>query len=678
MMKWPEGLQPLLTSLRLPRLFWSLLCLILFVPPIAAQHRQVSLSVGEATVLEVRGRVEKIPANLPVGGTADPLLMGAGLNAGDRLRAYSDGYALLGLVDGSTIEVQPYTNLEILGFSGGLRQLFRIYLGKVRIQVRKLVGAPNPYEMHSPIATIGVRGTEFEIDVRRDQVTTVRVYEGLVAVKNNQIQRDEVLVGAGKSVTVYPLRPPDPPVTFEQVVAENFSRESSVEQPLLQQFTAFPDAHLDLAENPAYASAIVKPSGRFYLYPARSAAFASPEVSPLGPLNQFTDLKELFATDERELRGISSRVSYVYPTDHWVFGGLYEYRGYEQDFRFRISRKIPSAFGGDVSVEQIGSSPYAPDLQSDTGSHRMTFFGARRFRGKTVAVSYDWTHTGGDFDSLYEFRPAGMLLASEQARTLFSSDRRQVTLGYHMERDGLGSLGTYYRFGFLNGNTAQGMRLVDGEPADLASFNSSGQSQEFGGRWRKRVFSDVRLALIASVNRTSVDERVLSFRTSDSIHNTVYWTPTLGGGLGYTWQNRLFAAFDYQYSQARSRGTRLDLFDSSLAGAEQLIRRSHGIHAWAQYRLPWDFFVGGGGIGFWAGEDFSGSYNFDSLGQRTDFQGRPQSESLVEYDRLTLKQVGLSLGKRFDDRLFLEYELLQTRAPTFSPLGHSLLLRFAF
>ncbi len=663
------------------RLFRVVVCLLpavwVCVTPTFAQARRVALSVGEAEVLAVRGEVNRQGPLAAAGAAPELLQAGAVVRAGDQLRSGPDGYALLGLVDGSTVELQPDTQLEILDFSGGVRQLFRIWLGKVRLRIRKLVGAPNPYEMHTPVATIGVRGTEFDIEVRPNAVTRVRVYEGLVAVRNTQVAAGEVLVGAGKEVTVYPLRPPDPPVTFEHVVAENFSRETPAEQPLLHRFLAFPDPHLDLAENPAYVSMVHRPSGRYYLYPSRSEAFSSPEISPLNPLNRFTDLRELFATDERLLQGVSSRISYVYPMDRWVVGGLYEFRGFDHDFRFRISRRIPTVFGGEVSVEQVGNSLFAPDLQSDSRSHRMMVLGARRFPGKTLAVSYDWTHTSGDIDTRYEFRPAGMLLYSDVARTLFTSDRRQVTFGYHLESDGIGSLGAFYRIGVMNGETGQDRHQTNGLPASLARFTSEGYQHELGARWRVRLYRNLHLALLGSLNRTRLEEEVRDFRTSDSLRETVFWTPTVAAGLGYSWNDRLFGALDYQYSQVRSTGHRTDLLEQAQVGAEQVRRHHHGLHAWLQYHLPYGFFTGGGGTWFQAKERFTGRYAADSTGWLTDFQGRLVSEQVLETNRLQLNQLGWSLGKRFDS-LFLEYQLSQTRGPHFSPLGHSFLLRFAF
>jgi len=654
--------------------FWVLLALL---PWAGAQGRRMALSVGEAEVVEVRGTVEKVSLRQGV-ALSSGLLPGARVTAGDRLRSAADGFAVLELLDGSNIELQPSTDLEILDFRGGVRDLLRIWVGQIRLKIRKLVGAPNPYQMHSPIATIGVRGTEFDIVVKPDSVTTVKVYEGLVAVRNDQVKADEVLIRPGREVTVYPLRPPEPPITFEQVVAENFGRESIVEHPLLERFLAYPDAHLDLVDNPAYAAEIMRPSGRFYFYPARSDSFTSPEVSVLSPLSRFVALRELYATDERRLQGVSTRASYVYPFENWTLGGAYEYRGFDHDFNFRISRQVPTVFGGSVSVEQIGSSQYAPNLQSDSGSHRGLILAARRFPGQAFAFSFDWSHQSGDVDSLYELRPQGMLLTSESATTNFDTNHRRVTVGYKFDNDGLGSVGLFYRFGLVDGRTAQSRHLLDLSPAPLAAFNADGHSQEVGVRWRKRLAKNLYFAFKGSLTGTDVTEQIRRFRVADADQRTSYWIPAAATGLGYIWDDRLFLSLDYKYSNIRSVSDREDLLMRQVVSTEDGSRRNHAVHAWAQYQLPWGLFAGGGLISFWANETYRGYYLPDSTGQQANSQGEPKPRSLLETNSLQLNQLGFNFGRMFSDRLFLEYEMLQTRGPEFRPLSHGLLLRFSF
>ncbi|MEJ2082329.1 MAG: hypothetical protein P8Y94_09170, partial [Acidobacteriota bacterium] len=370
---------------------------------------------------------------------------------------------------------------------------------------------------------------------------------------------------------------------------------------------------------------------------------------------------------------------YVYPTDRWALGGMYEFRGFDQNFNFQISRQLPSAFGGEIDVQQLGSSPFAPNLDSSNHSHRGFLLVARKSPGRTLAVSLDWTHQGGDISSLYEFRPAGMLLSSEQAHTRYVTDQQHVTVGYHLDNDSLGSLGLTYRFGRIHGSTGQDLHFVDQTAAPLAQFGSSGFMQEAGAHWRKRFHNNVYFSLHGSLNRTGIDESVLNFRTADSDRQVRYWMPSVSSGLGYIWEDRLFASLDYKYSSLRESSRRSDLFDGALVDDERGVRHNHGLSLWLQYhQIPWGFFAGAGMTSFWASETLYGQYQIDSTGLRLDAQGRERDPFAIDSEHLHLNQLGLSIGRKFRDRLFLEYELTQTRGPAFRPLGHSFLLRLAF
>lgn len=640
--------------------------------------QKVSLSVGQAAVLEVEGSVQKIASLTPVSTTPVNLRSGMLLSVGDRLKSGADGRVLLGLLDGSTIAVESDTELELLDFSGGVRELFQLWIGRVRLKIRKLVGAPNPYQMHTPIATIGVRGTEFQINVDPNEVTNVRVFEGLVAVSNNQVAGKEVLVSAGKEVTLYPLRPPDPPVTFEQIVAENFNRESTEEYPLLRKFLAFPDSHLDILDNPAYATLISSRSGRFYFYPARTESFTRPEISPLNPIHQFADVDELFATDQRRLSGFSSRFSYAAPVGQWVVAGLYEFRGFDHNFNFKINRRIPSAFGGEVSVEQLGGSLYAPNLTLDSNSQRTVLVAARRFPGQGVAFSFDWSHTGGTARSLYEFQPGGMLLTREASTTHSTSDARRVAVGYQRQGESMGSFALLFRTGFLSGSSNQTSHEFNDVPAPLADFATRGRSYETGVKWRKKLSSSFYMGLVGSLTQTRLHRSINGFRIADSSLESVYWIPTFGAGLGLNWRDRVFGALDYQFTSLREKSERRQLLDGSAVGLEDSRRKDHALHGWLQVQMPASFFVGGGFTSYHSSGNLWGRYLFDERGRRTDFQGRPQKGEQLRSYSLQVDQVGLSAGRRFGDILFLEYQVSQTLGPAFRPLSHSLLLRLAF
>ncbi|HRV07143.1 MAG TPA: FecR family protein [Acidobacteriota bacterium] len=644
------------------------------------QLRRAALSAGEVEVLSVRGTVQRIPAGLQH-AAAVPVSPGDVVQRGERLLTGTSGYLLLGLPDSSTVEVEPNTELEILDFTGNLRELLQIWMGKVRLKIRKFIGAPNPYQMYSPIATIGVRGTEFEIEVTQDHITTVRVWEGLVGVRNRQRPSEpERLVVPGEVVTVFPLRGPESPVRLEQVMTEHVGSQIPVEYNLLERFLAFPDPHLDLADNPAYAGWIVRPSGRIYIFPARSHSWLSPEIPALTPLARFYDLDELFATEERSLRGVSTRISYVYPFDRWIVGGTYQFSDVRENFDYHVTRQIPSAFGGVTQVEQIGRSVFAPNLSSTNDSHRATFLLARRFSGKTLAFSLDEQRSRGNLATEYQFVPNGHPMISELSRGPFGSNRFQLTVGYQHEADSFGSVALAFRVGGMSGFTEQSFHEINGSSASLAAFDSDGRNQEWTGQWRKRVAPGLYASLKGGLAHMTFTENVTEFRTADSVRQIEYWLPSLSAGLGYIWRNRLFLSFDYKLANLRGSEHRFDprLGDEDPVTREWNRRTSHGFHTWAQYHLPAGFFVGTGLTAYRADETAEGHYLPDSTGWRLDSWGRFRNEWEEETIPVRLHQFHATVGRRFGDRAFVEYELSRAYASSFEPWGHALLLRLSF
>jgi hypothetical protein len=143
--------------------------------------------------------------------TEDSLPM---LEIGDRIVTGENGQVTLALQDGSFIVVSANSSLEIERDRGGeLRNLMRVFMGKVRFHIQKLGGRPNPYRIHTPTALIAVRGTDFE--VRVDPVadaTEVRTFEGRVTVESGDVANREVILDAGRKTLVRSGQAPLTPV----------------------------------------------------------------------------------------------------------------------------------------------------------------------------------------------------------------------------------------------------------------------------------------------------------------------------------------------------------------------------------------------------------------------------------------------------------------------------------
>src|SRR4029453_8944152 len=90
---------------------------------------------------------------------------------GDELRTGSGGTVMLELPDGSYMVVSENTTLTIQDYwSGNLRSLVNIMVGKVRFYIQRLRRPPNPHRGTPPTALIAVRGTTFDVAMDETQV----------------------------------------------------------------------------------------------------------------------------------------------------------------------------------------------------------------------------------------------------------------------------------------------------------------------------------------------------------------------------------------------------------------------------------------------------------------------------------------------------------------------------
>lgn len=654
----------------------------------AFAQQKVSLSVGSVIVRQVEGQVELLP-NSPTQVSSSRAVPGMELGAGDRLKTGEGGWAILELPDQGLIEVQPGTLLEIRQFESGFGEILRLFIGKVRLKIRRLLGRPSHYEMRTPVATIGVRGTELDILVELDRTTTVEVFEGEAIVRDTQRPSEEVVLEAGQKFTVYPRIPPESPDSLGRLVSENFIRESSAqsglesvlapaERPTISRFLAFSDPHLDSLENPAYASSLARPSGRFYFFPTRSDSFERVSEFRLVPPMRDVDPEGLFAVDGRYMQGVSARVSYLRPWRGWTLGGSFEHRRVDESFQFNIRRRAPDE-GHQPTTEQIGTDLFAPRLDLDARADRSMALVARRVRNQTFALSLDWTDSGGDVQTSYEVKPYGQLRFSESTLARFSNRCLRLVAGYRIETESRGEFAFSYSYGRFNGKTNQTQHRLQGDPADLAGFSTQGQSQEWRLTWRKRLPAGLRLGMQLGLYRSELDESARHSRIPASNTDEDFLLPFVAVGIGGSlWDDRLTYAVDYRFASVDEESIRHQAGSAAMLDQEADYRDDHSLHSWVQLQLPSQFFAGGGMTSLRSLRRFEGEYLADGEGNRTDEQGRRQPAEVYFHASDNFTQMGCSFGRRFGQRYFLEYLVSKTYSHEFSPTSHSLLFRLSF
>src|SRR6266571_2805103 len=100
-----------------------------------------------------------------------PLAPAQAVQAGDEVRTGAGAQLILEVPDGSYMVISENSKLIVEDFwSGNLRSLVNLMVGKVRFYVQRLGGRPNPYRVTTPTALIAVRGTIFEIAIDEAQI----------------------------------------------------------------------------------------------------------------------------------------------------------------------------------------------------------------------------------------------------------------------------------------------------------------------------------------------------------------------------------------------------------------------------------------------------------------------------------------------------------------------------
>ena len=147
-------------------------------------------------------------------GRARPLAKGAELNSGDRV-VTNDGRAQIRFADGAYVSLQPNTDFAIREFryegrtDGSERGVFGLLKGAMRT-VTGAIGRVNrtAYEIQTPTATIGIRGTGGLIQVFDDGRTLLIGSSGVWTLAG--LNKNVIDLPAGQAAMTFPDPNKDP------------------------------------------------------------------------------------------------------------------------------------------------------------------------------------------------------------------------------------------------------------------------------------------------------------------------------------------------------------------------------------------------------------------------------------------------------------------------------------
>jgi len=107
--------------------------------------------------------------------------LGQALHPGDSVRTGKDSRAELGFGDGTTVRLGENSRFYIE--SADSSRIFKLSWGRFFAKVSKLT-AKSTFQVETPTAVAGVRGTVFRVDIAEDSSSTVAVEEGEVEIFN--------------------------------------------------------------------------------------------------------------------------------------------------------------------------------------------------------------------------------------------------------------------------------------------------------------------------------------------------------------------------------------------------------------------------------------------------------------------------------------------------------------
>lgn len=189
-----------------------------------------------ATAEKVSGKVEM---ETGVAGVWKALSAGDKLAENDRVRTGSDGEAIITWFSGNAVKMSPLTILTIKQInnsdSNTEKSILNVEDGRVFIRAKKL-SSKSVFEVETPVARAGVRGTEFSTSHSADSgESDFVVLNGAIDVEAMAVS---TILEANYSVSVKSGQAPDEPMHAPESVLDLMKKESAAMDEILSAETS--------------------------------------------------------------------------------------------------------------------------------------------------------------------------------------------------------------------------------------------------------------------------------------------------------------------------------------------------------------------------------------------------------------------------------------------------------
>jgi len=647
-----------------------------------------------ARASSVTGRVLLSSVN---GASAFPMASGYEFGPGDRIDTHGGGRIVIELTDGSMIVVQPESVIVIKDFraAASIRELFEIMLGSVRVRINHFGGRPNPYRINSPTASIAVRGTDFSVTVDSRGDTQVSVYEGVVEVTNLADPTQSVVIEAGRGVLLVPgqgfelfnvpsgreiaeqnrasstdshngqpeERDWDSPRNIASVYEQYIAGLSEVGQvPFLLRYNAFPEAHLDSLENPAYATGFTAAEGRVVFLPSLNGSGGLDEnptprgLAPVNPLNY----------------SAASQVSMFIPlANGFVIGG--------SATGSTIGSGVQGALS-DLGLSSILGQTTSQNGLQTSGSSTGEFFSgslvaARRFGARTsVGIELETLRGTGSLatQTLSTGQPIGSVERINSSSTISQS---RISIGVERDLPRGQKLGLFYRYGFIEADDNDTSHTLNNVQEPLDSTRSSGHSSEVGLRLRGPLGRKFFYGVEASWLGLALSDELTRSIAVNSNQRDRAQRGTAALGFGYFLNQRTMLSVDFVAGTSLASTGRTQSSDGALLQTGTQNSHFASMNVGVQTKLSSHLFVNASLLAIMQAYDLSQAVYPDSFGN-TEMITDPFLPLTATGYRPPRRSSDFGAGWQFSNRLSVQY-VFSTSYGVDSG-GHTFMLRYTF
>ena len=443
--------------------------------------------------------------------------------------------------------------------------------------------------------------------------------------------------------------------------------------PFLFRFNAYPEAHLDSLENPAYATGFTEAEGRVFLLPTFSGVRGLQEYqSAFGPGGSLPGNYS-----------ISPQISMFSPLGNSGF-----------------------TLGGSASASRVGDTslsyqpdfdpsvlgPGSPGVRQTSGNSTSNFYSgsmvlARRFGPNSFGLELESLKGTGSLTSTTTDTNDFAQVSTERIDSVSSVNQTRLTAGYSRDLSATAKLGIFYRYAFIEANDHDVSHTINGTSVGftgdlngglnggLNATRTSGHSFEVGLRLRGTITPRLYYGITAAWLGVSLQDSLARTGAVDSGERDRAQRGSAAIGLGYALSRRAMLSFDVASGASRTWASRSETTTGNLLQNGTANGHFVSMHAAIQVDLTKRLFASASLLNIWQCHDLNVSLFPDQFGNRTlvedsFFPANPAAYQIANHFS------DFGVGWRFSRDLFVQY-LFSTDYGTTTPT-HSLMIRYTF